>query len=170
MRELHISWEAYHAKIEQLAIQIYKSEWEFNQILCLARGGLRIGDILSRINDKPLAILSVSSYGGADGNVRGELHFARSISMTTEKLGNRVLLVDDLVDSGITLKRTLKWLQQNEEYAIAEVKTAVLWYKSCSAIAPDFYVDYLPDNPWIYQPFCHYEQMQLKDLIGKLRN
>ena len=64
MSDLYVSWDEYHAKIEGLAAQIYQSEWEFDQILCLARGGLRIGDILSRIFDKPLAILSTSSYGG----------------------------------------------------------------------------------------------------------
>jgi uncharacterized protein len=166
MNDLHISWEAYHSKIEQLAVKIYQSEWEFNQILCLARGGLRVGDILSRIYNKPLAILSVSSYGGSEGNVRGELHFAHSITMSTEKLGNKVLLVDDLVDSGVTLKQTLEWLMQHQEYAIAEVKTAVLWYKACSAIAPDFHVDFLADNPWIHQPFCHYERMKPEDLLN----
>ena len=35
---------------------------EFDQILCLARGGMRPGDVLSRVFDKPLAIMSTSSY------------------------------------------------------------------------------------------------------------
>ncbi|MEE3716893.1 phosphoribosyltransferase family protein [Tumidithrix elongata RA019] len=165
MTELHISWDDYHAKIEQLAVKVYQSQWEFNQILCLARGGLRIGDILSRIYNRPLAILSVSSYSGEEGNVRGELHFARSITMSTKQLGDRVLLVDDLVDSGVTLKETLVWLKQHPEYAIADVKTAVLWYKACSVIAPDFYVDYLSDSPWIHQPFGRYEQIKPEDLL-----
>ena len=47
--DLEVSWSDYHQKIEQLAVQIYESGWEFNQIVCLARGGLRVGDILSRI-------------------------------------------------------------------------------------------------------------------------
>jgi hypoxanthine phosphoribosyltransferase len=55
MSDLYISWPDYHHKIEQLAVKIYQSSWEFNQIVCLARGGLRIGDILSRIYNQPLA-------------------------------------------------------------------------------------------------------------------
>ncbi|MFO0054567.1 MAG: phosphoribosyltransferase, partial [Dolichospermum sp.] len=62
MSDLYISWPDYHHKIEQLAVKIYQSSWEFNQIVCLARGGLRVGDILSRIYNQPLAILSTSSY------------------------------------------------------------------------------------------------------------
>ena len=37
--------------------------WRFDQILCLARGGLRVGDQLSRIFEVPLAILATSSSG-----------------------------------------------------------------------------------------------------------
>jgi len=157
--EIYLSWSEYHEKIEQLAIKIYQSGWEFNQILCLARGGLRVGDIFSRIFDKPLAILSACSY---DQKVRRSLlTFGRSISMTTPTLGDKVLLVDDLVDSGMTLGQTIVWLNEHENYDVAEIKTAVIWYKAVSAIAPDFYVDYLSDSPWIHQPFEKYEQMDI---------
>jgi uncharacterized protein len=64
MHDLYVSWTEYHQKIEQLAVQIYNCGWQFNQIVCLARGGLRVGDILSRLYKQPLAILAASSYGG----------------------------------------------------------------------------------------------------------
>lgn len=164
MSNLYVSWEEYHAKIEQLAVQIYRSQWEFDQILCLARGGLRIGDVLSRIYNKPLAILSTSSYGGKDFQVRGDLTIANNITMTTETLGKKILLVDDLVDSGVTLARILEWLQQHENFAITEVRSAVLWFKECSIAKPDYYVDFLVDNPWIHQPFEKYEKLDPSDL------
>ncbi|MCE2888837.1 MAG: phosphoribosyltransferase [Pseudanabaena sp.] len=164
MSDLYVSWEEYHANIERLAVQIYQSQWEFDQILCLARGGLRIGDVLSRIYDKPLAILSTSSYGGKDFQERGSLTIASNITMTTATLGRRILLVDDLVDSGVTLARILEWLQQHEEFAITEVRSAVLWFKACSVAKPDYYVDFLADNPWIHQPFEKYEKLNPSDL------
>ena len=162
--DLYVSWEEYHTKIEQLAAKIYESQWEFDQILCLARGGLRIGDVLSRIYNKPLAILSATSYGGKDFQERGSLTIAHNITMTTAKLGKRILLVDDLVDSGVTLDQILVWLKQHQEYEIAEVRSAVLWFKACSVAKPDYYVDFLPDNPWIHQPFEKYEKLDPKDL------
>ena len=162
--DLYVSWEEYHSKIEQLAAKIYQSQWEFDQILCLARGGLRIGDVLSRIYNKPLAILSATSYGGKDFQERGSLTIANKITMTTAKLGKRILLVDDLVDSGVTLDQILVWLKQHQEYEIAEVRSAVLWFKACSVAKPDYYVDFLPDNPWIHQPFEKYEKLDPKDL------
>ncbi|MBD2604166.1 phosphoribosyltransferase [Scytonema hofmannii FACHB-248] len=169
MPDIYVSWSDYHQKIEQLAAQIYQSGWEFNQIICLARGGLRIGDIISRIYDQPLAILAASSYSGSGKQERGNLTFSRHMTMTTEELGSRILLVDDLVDSGVTLQETIPWLKENDEFAIEEIRTAVLWYKACSAIVPDYYVDYLADNPWIHQPFEHYEYMKPADLAEKVR-
>jgi hypoxanthine phosphoribosyltransferase len=159
MSDLYVSWSDYHQAIESLAAKIYHSGWQFNQIVCLARGGLRIGDLLSRIYDTPLAILSASSYRGSEGRVRGQITIANHLTMTTETLGSRVLLVDDLVDSGISLKESLLWLKNNYTSEIQEIKTAVLWYKACSVIVPDFSVEYLPHSPWIHQPFERYEKM-----------
>jgi hypoxanthine phosphoribosyltransferase len=168
MPELYVSWSDYHYKIEQLAAQIYHSDWEFNQIVCLARGGLRVGDILSRIYQKPLAILATSSYSGAGKQERGNLSFSRHLTMTTETLGSHILLVDDLVDSGITLKETLPWLRENIDSPIEDIRTAVIWYKACSIVAPNYYIDYLPDNPWIRQPFEHYEHITPAALAAKV--
>ena len=166
MSDIYISWSHYHQTIEHIVAKIYQSQWEFNQIVCLARGGLRVGDTLSRIFSKPLAILATSSYGDIKGQKQGNIKIAKSLTMTTDSLGSHVLLVDDLVDSGITIKESINWLQNNYGQEIKEVKTAVLWYKSCSIFEPDYYVDYLLDNPWIHQPFEIYEQINPSDLTN----
>jgi hypoxanthine phosphoribosyltransferase len=168
MPDLYISWSEYNHKIEQLAVKIYQANWDFNQIVCIAKGGLRVGDILCRIFRQPLAILSTSSYGGPENRDRGTIIFSRHLSMTTEKLGARVLLLDDLVDSGISLEESIHWLERHHGASIAEIRTGVIWYKDCSAIAPDYYVDYLADNPWIHQPFERYEQMSPAELAASL--
>lgn len=170
MSDLFVSWSEYHQKIEQLAVQIYQSGWEFNQIVCIAKGGLRVGDILCRLYRKPLAILSASSYTGPDYQTRGHIRFSQHLSMTTDRLDSPILLVDDLVDSGISMKETITWLKIYREQdgdRLQEIRTAVLWYKSCSSLAPDYYVDYLADNPWIHQPFELYEQTPLEELVAK---
>ena len=71
MKDLHVSWEEYRRLIETLAFNVYDSGWKFDSLLCLARGGLRPGDILSRIFDMPLNILSTSSYREAAGTIQG---------------------------------------------------------------------------------------------------
>ena len=158
-----ISWEDYHQKIEQLAALIARSQWSFDTILCIARGGLRVGDILSRIYNKPLGILSAQSYGkpGAEGRDRGDVMLSAAISMVGDRLGPAVLLVDDLADSGQTLYETTQYLEDHYRQDIESLKTATLWCKACSGFTPDYYVDFLDHNPWIHQPFERYGNGEL---------
>ena len=39
--------------------------------------------------------------------------------------------------------------------------------KGCSEYTPDYYVDLLPDNPWIHQPMEKYEAMKIEDIVKK---
>ncbi len=79
-KHLYVSYDEYHNLIEKLAIRIHQSHWQFDTILCLARGGMRPGDILSRIFDKPLAIMSTSSYRAEAGTQQGTLDIAHYIT------------------------------------------------------------------------------------------
>ena len=54
MKNIYITWEDYHKKIEQLAKKIHDDNLKFNQIICIAKGGLRVGDIFSRLFNVPL--------------------------------------------------------------------------------------------------------------------
>ena len=155
---LWVSWDEYHQAIESLVRIVHQSGWQFDQALCLARGGLRPGDVFSRLFKVPLAILSTSSYREAAGTRRGELDISNSITSTAGPLAGRILLIDDLVDSGITLQRVQEHLQQHFPQ-VTEVRSAVIWYKASSVMRPDFYLEYLPDNPWIHQPFEQYDDM-----------
>ena len=64
MPTLNVSWEQYHTLIERLALKVHESGWRFNQVICIARGGLRVGDVVSRIFELPLAILSTFVHRG----------------------------------------------------------------------------------------------------------
>jgi len=170
MKDLHVSWDEYRRLIEKLAFNVYDSGWKFDSILCLARGGLRPGDVISRIFDMPLSILSTSSYREAAGTVRGELDIGQYIaSSRPDSLKGKVLLVDDLVDSGLTFKKVTEHLQRNVP-SITEVRTAVLWWKASSLVKPDYYVQYLETNPWIHQPFEEYDTMRLGQLVQKVQS
>lgn len=158
-KDLWVSWDEYHHAIEALALMVHESGWRFDHVLCLARGGMRPGDIFSRIFDVPLAILSTSSYREEEGTVRGSLDIAKYITMTRGSLSGRVLLVDDLVDSGVTLEQVQTHLRTNFP-AVTEVKSAVIWCKACSSVRPDFSLKYLESNPWIHQPFEEYDGLR----------
>lgn len=167
-KDLWVSWEDYDRAVVSLANMVHESGWKFDQVLCLARGGLRPGDVFSRIFDVPLAILSTSSYREEAGKLQGSLDIGRHITMTKGSLGGNVLLLDDLVDSGVTLQRVQEHLKTN--FAdVREVKTAVIWCKACSSVRPDYFLQYLPTNPWIHQPFEEYDGLRPHQLGAWLK-
>jgi hypoxanthine phosphoribosyltransferase len=164
---LDIDWPRYNMLVEKLALEVHESGFRFNQIICIARGGLRVGDVLSRIFDQPLAILSTHSYTAEGGTIRGDLVIAEHMTMTKPRLGDRVLLVDDMVDSGHTLAAVYEELPRRFPH-ISELRTAVLWWKACSVFKPDYFVEYLADNPWINQPFEVYDDLDPDALAARL--
>jgi hypoxanthine phosphoribosyltransferase len=165
---LWVSWDDYHRSIERLALEVYQSEWKFDQILCLARGGMRVGDVLSRIFDLPLGILSTSSYREAAGTRQGALDIAQFITITRGTLSGRVLLVDDMVDTGNTFMKVQDHLREQFP-AITELRSAVIWWKGHSLATPDYCVERLPSNPWIHQPFEDYDSLRPHQLETWLR-
>jgi uncharacterized protein len=164
-KHLYVSYDEYNNLIEKLALKVYNSGWEFDQILCLARGGMRPGDVLSRVFDKPLSIMSTSSYRAEAGTQQGHLDIAHYITTPKGEISGRVLLVDDLADSGITLKEVISRL--NERHSITELRSAVIWVKGVSVYTPDYYVDFLPTSPWIHQPFENYDSTGPEELKKK---
>ena len=165
-KHLYVSYDEYHSLIEKLAIKVHQSGWQFDTILCLARGGMRPGDILSRIFDKPLAIMSTSSYRSEAGKVQGKLDVARYITTPQGEIAGRVLLVDDLADTGHTLNVVIGQLRDNYK-PISELRSAVIWTKGVSAFLPDYSVEFLPTNPWIHQPFEGYDALRPAQLMEK---
>ena len=165
-KHLYVSYDEYHSLIEKLAIKIYQSDWKFDTILCLARGGLRPGDILSRVFNKPLAIMSTSSYRADAGTVQGNLDIARFITTPKGEIAGKVLLVDDLADSGLTLSAVIKQLRTNYK-PITELRSAVIWTKGVSSFQADYSVELLPTNPWIHQPFEGYDSLSPDQLMDK---
>ncbi|MDO9399899.1 MAG: phosphoribosyltransferase [Polaromonas sp.] len=165
-KHLYVSYDEYHSLIEKLAIKVHQSGWQFDTILCLARGGMRPGDILSRIFDKPLAIMSTSSYRAEAGRVQGKLDVARYITTPQGEIAGRVLLVDDLADTGHTLNVVIGQLRDNYK-PISELRSAVIWTKGVSAFKPDYSVEFLPTNPWIHQPFEGYDALRPAQLMEK---
>jgi hypothetical protein len=164
-KHLYVSWDEYHLLTERLALKVAASKWQFDQILCLARGGMRPGDVLSRVFDLPLAIMSTSSYRAEAGTIQGRLDMAKYITMPKGDLAGRVLLVDDLADSGITLRAVVDRLRSMP--SISELRSAVIWVKGASAYTPDYYVELLPTSPWIHQPFEEYDHLRPEGLAKK---
>ena len=101
-KHLYVSYDEYHNLIEKLAIKIHQSDWKFDTILCLARGGFRPGDILSRVFNKPLAIMSTSSYradartGQGFGRLRSDAELSHQAAAQQLQADHRAAQCGDL--------------------------------------------------------------------------
>ena len=168
--KLIINFDEYTKIVEKLAIQIHQN-YKPTVLVGIMRGAAPILDILSRILKLPIAYIVIQSYSGEGmEDQQGQLMFAREISSLAEsKDYNKVLLVDDLSDTGLTLNKSIEWLRNyapTKNY-IKEVKTACLWKKKSSVFEPDFCSVRLDSDPWIVQPTEHYEELSIEEIIEK---
>ena len=168
--KLIITFDQYTKIVEKLAIEIHKN-YKPTVLVGIMRGAAPILDILSRILKLPIAYIVIQSYSGKGmEDKQGQLMFAREISSLAEnKDFNKVLLVDDLSDTGLTLNKSIEWLKAYvpTKNFIKEVKTACLWKKKSSTFEPDFCAIKLDSDPWIVQPTEHYEELSLEEIIRR---
>ena len=174
-KKLIIDWNEYNRSIDQLAVQISESGFKPSFIICIARGGLRVGDILSRIFKVKCGYLGVESYSSAGegkvSDVQNELTFARDLSTTSKIYGENILVTDDLIDTGVTLEKTLDWLKQYKDFENKKItfKSAVLYKKEKSEFRSDYIVHNLKDNPWIVFPYELRELISIEQLKKELK-
>ena len=168
--KLIVSWEQYHQTVEKLAIQIEESNYKPSILVGIMRGAAPMIDVLSRIFKLKCAYLAVESYSGKGiEDEQGDIVFSREMSSIAPNMGGRILLCDDLSDTGITFNKSIDWLKKYEPIKnnIEDIKTATLWKKKKSTFDPDYCAVKLPDNPWIVQPFEVYEEIKIEDIIKK---
>ena len=168
--KLIIKFDEYLDTVEKLALTISQN-YKPTVLVGIMRGAAPIIDILSRILKLPTAYIVIQSYSGSGiENKQGELIFARDISSIASNTDyERVLLVDDLSDTGLTLNKSIEWLKQYEPVKnyIKEIKTACLWKKKSSSFTPDFCPIRLNSDPWIIQPTEHYEELNIEEIVSK---
>lgn len=165
--KLIVNWDEYNKTVEKLAIQVHDSGFKVDLLIGIMRGGAPIIDVLSRIFKIKCAYMAVESYSGDEiENQQGQIIFSRELSSTAHTLGGNILLCDDLSDTGVTLNKSIEWIQNYRPMRgnIKEIRTAVLWKKSQSTFEPDYCANRLKDSPWIVQPFEKYEEIRIEDI------
>ena len=168
--KLIVSWEEYHQTVEKLAIQIEQSNYKPTILIGIMRGAAPMIDVLSRIFKLKCAYLAVESYSGEGiEDEQGNIVFSREMSSIAPNMGGRILLCDDLSDTGITFNKSIDWLKNYGpiKNKIEDIKTATLWKKKKSTFEPDYCAVRLTDNPWIVQPFEIYEEIRIEEIKKK---
>jgi hypoxanthine phosphoribosyltransferase len=89
---------------------------------------------------------------GAEMKAEAVIRFPVSVDIS----GKKVLIVDDITDTGDTLQLAVAYIQSLNP---AEIRTAVLQHKTCSSFVPDFYGKKVVRWRWIIYPWARYEDL-----------
>ncbi len=141
---LYLSWADYHILTQKLAAAILHHSEPYDEIVAIARGGLTLGHLLSDLLRLPVSTFAIQSY--TDIQKSGEIHITQTLRKPIN--GKRVLLVDDVADSGKTFKRALSYLRR---FKPAEITTVAMFHKPLSKIRPDYFAQ--QTDKWILFPY-----------------
>ncbi len=149
------TWSQIHSMLIKQAKRICASGFQPEIIVGVSRGGWLPARVLSDLLENPnLASVKAESYVGI-GEARGKPTLTQCL--TTEVAGKRVLVVDEVADTGESLKLVKAHVL---EKGAAEVKVAALYYKPCSTFKPDYYEK--ETSSWIVFPW------EIKETVRKI--
>ncbi|MFZ3077160.1 MAG: phosphoribosyltransferase [Candidatus Aenigmatarchaeota archaeon] len=161
------SWEEIAGECRKIAGKIRAVGFKPDVVLALSRGGFVPARILcDLLVVKDLVSVKVDHWGitaQKDGTAR--LRYLVEINLE----GKKVLVVDDITDTGESLALALEWVKKQNP---AETKTAVVYHINHSKTVPDFFGKEIEKEnwAWVVWPWNIVEDvtnMLLKDMDGK---
>lgn len=131
-----LTWELNGTACRELAQQVVDDGFVPDIILGIARGGLiPAGAIAYALDCKLMISLNVEFYTGV-GETLAEPVLLPSLLESSGLTGQRVLIVDDVADTGKTLKLVEEFCEHQGR--VAEVRSAVLYKKPHTITIPDY--------------------------------
>lgn len=139
MEKLYYSYELFKEDTQKLVDKCRDFEPEI--LLAVARGGLTLSHLMAQaLNMRNLYTLNSIHYEG-----ELKLDTFNIFNIPDVSHAKKVLIVDDIVDSGETMREILKVLR--EKFPIVEFKLATLFYKKTAVLQPDYTIR--EANQWI---------------------
>ncbi len=128
------TWNQIYILLLEQAERICSVVFKPDVIVGVSRGGWVPARVLSDLLENPnLANVKAENYIGL-GKTRGKPALTQGVSV--DVAGKRVLVVDEVADSGGSLRLVKEHIL---EQGALEVKTATLYYKPQSVFKPDYY-------------------------------
>ena len=142
-----MSWEIFGEASRELATSVAEGGYEPDIILAIARGGLLAAGALGyALAVKNLYTMNVEFYTGVDERLPVPM-ILPPVPDLVELRFARVLIVDDVADTG----HTLKIVQDFFKGRVKEVRSAVLYEKSHSVVQCEYvwkHTDLWINFPW----------------------
>ena len=128
----NLTWQEFGDAARELAQQIVNSGWKPDLIVAIARGGLI-----------PAGTMNLEFYTGL-GETLDEPQVLPPLMDVSALDGKKVLVVDDVADSGKTLKKVMELIDEDglsldgKTHAKVDARSVVIYKKPVSIIEPDY--------------------------------
>ncbi len=137
-----VTWDQFHRDSRALAWRLH-GEGPFEALVAITRGGLVPAAIVAReLNIRQVETVSVKSYAHKD---QGKIEVLKPISESVLNAKGRILIVDDLVDTGAT-GRVVRDMLPNAHFA-------TVYAKPLARDLVDTFVTEVSQDTWIYFPW-----------------
>lgn len=149
------TWNEIYEMLLDLAEKIRKNGFKPDVIVGVSRGGWPPARVLSDLLNTPnLANVKAEFYLGV-AETKGEPTLTQPVSTTV--LGKKVLIVDEVADTGKSLKLVKEHIIKK---GAAEARIVTVYYKPWSIVMPDYYEK--KTSRWIVFPW------ETKETIRKI--
>ncbi|MGB5307615.1 MAG: phosphoribosyltransferase [Arenicellales bacterium] len=149
-----VSWEIFYDMTRQLAYLIQEDGYRPDIIIAIARGGYTPARILSDyLGVMDMTSFKVKHYRSLDKQPGARIEHPLAADVS----GRRILLVDDVSDSGDTFDVAIDHI--NTCANPTEIRTAVLHHKIVSKYKPTYYTREVREWHWITYPWAVMEDM-----------
>lgn len=138
-----VTWDQLHRDARSLAATLMEKHKPFKGLVAITRGGLIPTAILGReLGCRLIETVSVASYAGEEGT-QGEPKTLKAAEAAGD--GEGFLIVDDLVDSGVTARYVREMLPK--------AVFACLYAKPDGMPYTDHYVTEVAQDTWVLFPW-----------------
>lgn len=157
-----VTWEEISKWTLDVARQIRDCNWRPTVIIGLTRGGWIPARLLcDHLHVKKLYAVKTEHWG-ITANQNGKALLTQELNANIEN--ENVLIVDDITDTGESLKLAIKHV---EELKPKEIQTATLLHITRSKIEPNFYSVKVPEDRWTWFIFPWNLHEDLRTLLPK---
>ena len=170
LAEVLIDEETLHARIKELGAEISADYPDGNLLLiCILRGGVPFLVHLSRHITAPhmMDFMAVSSYGVGKRESSGAVRV--TFDLQTDIRDKDVLLVEDIIDSGLTLSYLIDVLERRNALSISVVALFNKPVRRTVELEPDYTGYVLPDEFVVGYGLDYSEKYRNLPFVGILK-
>lgn len=157
-----LSWDGFGDATRDLAAQVVVDGFEPEVVVAIARGGLLLaGSIAYALGVKNCGAINVEFYTDVDETLPDPVMIPPLLDQPAIR-GKRVLLVDDVSDSGRTLDLVMRLLAKDD----ADVRTVTLYSKPRTIVEPDYV--WRRTDRWITFPWSALAPVDLTEAQSRI--